>query len=121
MGEVVTRARWSPLAVVAVLAVVTAHPLCNVVFRCGCSWFSTAHCNLHASMGPRCPWCTVPWTFVAAGALWMVGAAAGLLVARRLSSRWWVAMAAALVGFAVGVAVSGALTAWLTGYPRLFV
>lgn len=117
----VARARWSPLAVVALIAVAAAHPICNLVFRCGCGWFSTAHCNLHASTGPRCPWCVVPWTFVASGALWIIGAAAGLLVARRLSSRWLVAMAAALVGFAVAVVVSAALTAWLTGYPRLFV
>lgn len=91
------------------------------MFRCGCGWFSTAHCNIHAAMGPRCPWCAHPWTFVVSGALWLAGAAAGVLLARRVSSRWPAALAAALVGFAVALVGSAWLTKLVTGYERFLV
>jgi hypothetical protein len=49
----------------AALAVVSASllmpPVCHLVFECGCSWLWTtaaAHCNIHHSAPPHCPWCS---------------------------------------------------------------
>ena len=49
----------------AVSAVVSASvfmpPVCNLLFKCGCSWLWTtaaAHCNIHNAEPPHCPWCS---------------------------------------------------------------
>ena len=48
-------------AVAAVSASVLMPPVCNLVFKCGCSWLWTtaaAHCNIHNAAPPHCPWCS---------------------------------------------------------------
>jgi hypothetical protein len=107
-------------AVVGAAALAGAHEICNLLFRCGCRGWSTAHCNVHHTVGPRCPFCTEPWHFALAIALWLAAAAGAAALARR----WWgrrapLTLAAALVGLAVGALASGALTVALTGYPHL--
>lgn len=73
------------LAAVA-LAAATFHPLCNLVFRCGCAWFfagAADHCDIHDPAPPNCP----PCNDVAAGiafAAALVGS--GLAAARAV--RW---------------------------------
>jgi hypothetical protein len=50
------------LAAVA-LAAVTAYPLCDAVFDCGCTWpllGSDTHCDVHRAGPPDCPVCTRP-------------------------------------------------------------
>jgi hypothetical protein len=112
------RAFW----LLAVLAGLFAHPICNFLFRCGCVWFSTAHCNIHHATGPRCPWCTQSWPFVLAAACWLAVASLGIMLARRRFGRRAIAtLAFGLVGLALGVLLSGAVTIWLTGYPHFIV
>eukprot|EP00730_Choanoeca_flexa_P013980 TRINITY_DN5936_c0_g2_i1.p1 TRINITY_DN5936_c0_g2~~TRINITY_DN5936_c0_g2_i1.p1 ORF type:complete len:172 (+),score=15.01 TRINITY_DN5936_c0_g2_i1:274-789(+) len=34
--------------------------MCNLIFRCGCTWEWAGgwkNCNVHNKTGPRCPWC----------------------------------------------------------------
>jgi hypothetical protein len=48
-------------AVAVVSASVLMPPVCNLLFKCGCSWLWTtasAHCNVHNSAPPHCPWCS---------------------------------------------------------------
>jgi len=61
-----------------VLAAVLLHPLCNLLFSCGCDLFGPAHCNIHMAMSPHCPWCVHPVSFAIAGAAGMLGGAIGI-------------------------------------------
>ena len=48
-------------AVAIVSASVLMPPVCNLLFKCGCSWLWTtaaAHCNVHNAAPPHCPWCS---------------------------------------------------------------
>jgi hypothetical protein len=48
-------------AAAVALAAATFHPLCNLVFRCGCAWFfagGSAHCDVNDPAPPNCPPCT---------------------------------------------------------------
>jgi hypothetical protein len=60
-------------AVAAVLTFLTAYPLCNLVFACGCRWVfggGDAHCDMRVPGPPDCPVCTVlPIGVLFAGAL----------------------------------------------------
>ncbi|HUG54861.1 MAG TPA: hypothetical protein VMR21_14725 [Vicinamibacteria bacterium] len=65
--------RWAvpPLAA-AVAVALTAHPVCDLLFRCGCTWVwagAAAHCNIHNPHPPYCPVCTD----TRAGALFAAG------------------------------------------------
>jgi hypothetical protein len=116
MGFVERRA----LLLVAIAALIASHPICNLLFRCGCSlFFATQHCNLHDSVGPRCPWCVAPWRFAVSIAVGLAGAAGGIALARRGGRRPLRTVGFALVGLALGVIASGAATALSSGYPRL--
>jgi hypothetical protein len=52
------------LAVLALAAAgLTAYPLCNAVFDCGCTWpllGTDAHCDIHRAGPPDCPVCARP-------------------------------------------------------------
>src|SRR6185503_11574595 len=77
-------------AVAAYSASVLMPPVCNLLFKCGCSWLWTtaaAHCNIHNSALPHCPWC----------------------------SHGAVGYYLPYVGFIVGQFVAGAFVFWLTG------
>ena len=54
--------RFFLLALVAVVsASVLMPPVCNLLFKCGCSWLWTTasvHCNIHNAAPPHCPWCS---------------------------------------------------------------
>ena len=61
------RGRWPRGAALTlatiVLASVTAYPLCDLVFDCGCTWpllGADAHCDIHTAGPPDCPVCTHP-------------------------------------------------------------
>src|SRR5947207_945052 len=103
-------------AVVAVLAAAIAHPVCNAFFRCGCGALTfTSHCNIHALAGPQCPWCVASWRFALVGAAWIAGSAAGLALSRRIAGRRAATtLVGGVLGLAVGMLVSGAVTVALT-------
>lgn len=64
------------------LAGVTFHPLCNLVFRCGCAWFfagAAEHYNIHDPAPPNCP----PCNEVVAGVTFGAAMIAGWLLAVR--------------------------------------
>jgi hypothetical protein len=109
------------LLLVGAAAVVAAHPICNLLFRCGCTWFSTEHCNIHTPSTPDCPWCTQPLVFAAAGLLWLGGAVLGRRLARRLGPSAGRALLFTSLGLVAGILISGVVTVLLTGYPRLLV
>ena len=47
-------------AAAALLTAGTAHPLCALLFDCGCRWFfagAEAHCNIQVPGPPDCPVC----------------------------------------------------------------
>jgi hypothetical protein len=74
---------WVVDGVAAVaLAAMTFHPLCNLVFRCGCAWFfagAADHCNIHDPAPPNCP----PCANMAAGAAFGAALVGGWLAAAR--------------------------------------
>jgi hypothetical protein len=64
------------------LATATFHPLCDLVFRCGCAWFfarAADHCNIHDPAPPDCP----PCAGLAAGAAFSAALAGSWLAAAR--------------------------------------
>jgi hypothetical protein len=66
----------------AALSAATFHPLCNLVFRCGCAWYfagGDAHCNVHVPGPPDCP----PCASLAAGAAFAAALFGGWLAAAR--------------------------------------
>jgi len=116
----VKRPAWLAFAVATVLAAVGAYPVCDLLFRCGCSWFSEAHCNIHQSAGAHCPWCAHRWPFPLVVASWLGATAIALRLSRRAIARHpLAALPIALAGLAAGMLASGALTVALTGYPHL--
>ena len=82
--------RWVAAAGAAVLTAATAHPLCALVFDCGCRWFfagAEAHCNIMVPGPPDCPVCAhmgvgAAFAAVVLFAWWSVLTAAGVLTAR---------------------------------------
>ena len=47
-------------AIAVALAAATFHPLCDLVFGCGCEWFfagGAAHCDIRDPAPPNCPPC----------------------------------------------------------------
>jgi hypothetical protein len=106
-----------PLLVAGFIAAVTSHEICGILFRCGCTWLSAEHCNIHHQAGPHCPWCTQSWTFFAAITGWMIAAAVGTKIARRVSPSPWASTVGAILGMGIGALISGAITVAVTGYP----
>ena len=74
---------WAVDTVAAIaLAAMTFHPVCNLVFRCGCAWFfagGALHCDIHDPAPPNCP----PCNDLAAGMAFGGALAAGWLAAAR--------------------------------------
>jgi hypothetical protein len=69
----------------AAITVVAYMPICNLAFRCGCTWpwaGGVAHCNIHNPRPPHCPVCSGSrgagfFLLIAApvfGGLWAAGA-----------------------------------------------
>lgn len=57
---------------------------CATVFQCGCTWLwagADAHCNMHATHGKRCPWCS-------SGMVIAFGIWAYMVLAQALVSYW---------------------------------
>ena len=105
---------------VGLIAVLTGHKICDLLFRCGCGWLTIEDCNVHHHEGPRCPWCVESEIFLGAGATWLLFAGLGALLARkRFGRKLATTSAGAAAGFILGVLTSGAATVALTGYPRL--
>ena len=111
------------LAAIALLALAGAalYPFCGLAFRCGCEamWMGAAeHCNIHAAVGPHCPWCEHAWLGTVGLVLTLV--AQGLLygtVFRRSRSAVTAGFAAALA-FPAAALLAAFLT-WLpTDYPH---
>jgi hypothetical protein len=105
----VDRRKNLAFAVVALLAAASAHPICNLLFRCGCGWFTAAACNVHHATGPHCPWCTTRWAFPVVIASWLAGAA----IAMRIFG-----LKGLVIGMVIAVLGSGAITVAVSGYPR---
>ena len=112
----------SSLIFVAAAAVTSALfiNLCATIFQCGCQsiWGAGAtYCNIHASHGKHCPWCS----FGSRGYMLIFG---GMLAAQALASflplRWgwgWLArLVAAVAAFPATGLVLGLGLGWYTGY-----
>jgi hypothetical protein len=90
-------------AIVAVVAIVGAHPFCNWMFHCGCGLVSlTAHCNIHSPSPPHCPWCARPAWFALAGALALVAASGAMALVRRRTSALLPSVIAGVAGVVAG-------------------
>jgi hypothetical protein len=77
-----------------------------------------AHCNVHESGVPHCPWCSASAWVVGANFAAILGVTAGAAYA---GLRWrpgvWAGVAMGAVGYAVTAAVVTLVTAWWVGYP----
>jgi hypothetical protein len=119
----VTRALLVAAAIVAGVAVLSFHSVCDLLFACGCRplWAGgTAGCNIHQPGVPHCPFCTggllrLSWIAGLTGAC-ALGAIA-LAVRRRRGAA--VGVVAGLCGYLLGATLAGLLAALHTGYPRL--
>ena len=70
------------------LAAATFHPLCNLVFRCGCAWFfagGAAHCDVNDPAPPNCPPCSDALAGAAFSAVLVLGGLALVRAARRFA------------------------------------
>jgi hypothetical protein len=92
--------------------------VCDLLYDCGCTWAwagAVAHCNIHQSEGPHCPWCAHgPAGFAlifGLTALAEISAARG--PARSLGAR----MTASLIAGAVTLLALGLLFARNDRYP----
>jgi hypothetical protein len=98
-------------AIVAALAIVGAHPFCNLVFHCGCGALTlTAHCNIHAAMPPHCPWCAQPAWFALAALFALVMAGAAMMLVRRRTTALLPSVSAGLAGAIAGASLGALVT-----------
>ena len=116
--------RFLLLAAVAVVsASVLMPPVCNLVFKCGCSWLWTtaaAHCNIHNAAPPHCPWCNhgalgyyLPYAGFIAGQL-LVGALALRFTGHLVLAALMTVVSILPVGYLMGL-----VTFRLVHYPYL--
>jgi hypothetical protein len=116
--------RFLLLAAIAIVsASILMPPVCDLLFKCGCSWLWTtaaAQCNIHNAAPPHCPWCShgalgyyVPYAGFIAGQF-LVGALV-LRVTGHLVLAVLIMVAAILpVGYLMGL-----VTVRLVHYPHL--
>ena len=106
-----------------VSASVLMPPVCNLVFKCGCSWLWTtaaAHCNIHNAAPPHCPWCShgalgyyVPYVGFIVGQF-LVGALALRFTGQLVLAVWMTVVAILPIGY-----LMGQVTVRLVHYPHL--
>jgi len=106
-----------------VSASVLMPPVCNLVFKCGCSWLWTtaaAHCNIHNAAPPHCPWCNhgalgyyLPYAGFIAGQL-LVGALALRFTGHLVLAVLMTVVAVLPVGYLMGL-----VTLRFVHYPHL--
>jgi hypothetical protein len=108
------------------LASIFIHPLCRLLFDCGCTWWwagAAAHCNIHHAAPPHCPWCTSGQRGFAAVLLTilLLQALALRIVLRRggggVRKSALHPLAALVLGLLGGALVSGLAAALLGRYP----
>ena len=108
-------------AIAIVSASVLMPPVCNLLFKCGCSWLWTtaaAHCNVHNALPPHCPWCShgaagyyLPYVGFIAGQF-----LAGALVFR-LTGQLILAVVSTIVAMLPVGYLMGLVTRQLVNYP----
>jgi len=72
----------------AALTAATFHPVCNLVFRCGCAWFfagGASHCDILDPAPPNCPPCASAAAGAAFSAVLVLGWLALVRATRRLA------------------------------------
>lgn len=120
-GPHATLVRASPVVAIVVFAAL-AHPLCNLIFRCGCDWLGPAHCNVHHMMGPRCPWCALPaHRLLAAVGILIGGITAFVLVRAKRPDGYVATFAATLAGCIAGALAAAGASVAITGYPHFLL
>src|SRR5688572_7406052 len=92
------------LKLVGLVAALSGHKVCGILFVCGCSWFTASHCNIHQHVGPRCPWCVSAWPFMLAVSSWIAVAWVGIYLARKyFGKRTGTTLAGGFLGLAIGM------------------
>lgn len=92
------------------------NPVCDALFRCGCTWNwdgGWAACNVHNAEGPHCPWCearrrsawTTTWLVRAVAVLAYYWAAA--VTKRRRARRLYVPLLPSGAGAGAGAQSAG--------------
>ena len=110
-------------AVAVVSASVLMPPVCNLLFKCGCSWLWTTaavHCNIHNAAPPHCPWCShgalgyyVPYVGFIVGQF-LVGALALRFTGQLVLAVLMTVVAILPIGY-----LMGQVTVRLVHYPHL--
>ncbi len=96
-------------------------PICDLHFDCGCRWPGLggyAHCDIHTSGPPDCPWCARPSIMVVSMALSYALGLAGAIGTARHAGLAFVTLAS-LAGVLTGALLTGVLTSLLLGLPVL--
>ena len=119
--------RSKQVVVLAAVAVVSASvlmpPVCNLLFKCGCSWLWTtaaAHCNVHNPAPPHCPWCShgaLGYYLPYAG--FMVGQFAAGALMFRLTGQMVLAVMTTVAAILPVAYLMGLVTIRLVDYPHL--
>jgi hypothetical protein len=112
------------LVIVAAVTGILTYPLCGALFRCGCVtvWAGAAdHCNVHATVGPHCPWCESSALGAMGFVVIVAGQAAAWLLARRRGAAPIAATLVAVAALPLAALFAGALTFLLSDYPHFLV
>src|SRR5262249_35407349 len=119
--------RSKQIVVLAVVAVVSASilmpPVCNLIFKCGCSWLWTtaaAHCNIHNLAPPHCPWCSHgAWGYYLPYVGFMVGQFVAGVLMFRLTGQLALAVVTTVAAILPVAYLMGLVTVRLVDYPHL--
>jgi hypothetical protein len=118
----------SMLAVLRLFDYCFHNQVCNLIFRCNCTWpwaGGWVNCNVHNTTGPRCPWCLarqhLVWSVDPAFVCTLAWAGFGFFGMRYLKSRTPRALVLVLVmPFVIWCLYSlfiGLMFYWGTDYP----
>jgi hypothetical protein len=108
--------------VLLVVSVGTVLPLCDAMFRCGCSVRrGETQCNVHVRGVPHCPWCEGgAKAFLPGYAAAMAAAGATLAGTTSRRKTAWVGAVAALGVYLLVVSLAALVTAKVMHYPYWF-
>jgi len=115
--------RWLVVATVWAVSMSLAYNLCDLLFRCGCTWAwsgAAEHCNVHSAAGPRCPWCTHRAGAFLAAVVPMLGVEAAVILAPGRYGMW-ARIAAAAVAFTVVGVLAALGFALVNCYPHFLL
>jgi len=115
------RTFWISQTLTWAIVAITGLPLCDQMFRCGCTLMSRQHCSMHHADGPRCPWCVASGkASILCFLVMLPGSAAAIYVISRWRQSVLVCTVIGSIVYFLLAASAGFVTAHAMGYPTWF-